>query len=123
MGKIKTHADQAWDSSLGSKATVENFAPPPEAKEYFNRLQEVLADMGKDIQRVVPASQGMTYMGSFSMHVYMAESLHGTFLFVPVSNPHKCFFKLAEAAGMKMKGDIEQMFTGRFQKKRSGFAG
>ena len=61
-------------------------------------------------------------MGSFSVYVYVSEGLKGMFAFVGVTNAGRCFFKLAEAAGRKLMGDIQQMYRGKFQKKRSGFA-
>jgi hypothetical protein len=88
----------------------------------IEQLREVLSDIGKDLQKIGVAPKGMEYMGSFSVHVYANEGLKGTYAFAALTNPHKCFFKLAEAAGKKLMGDIQMQFTGRFTKKRSGFA-
>jgi hypothetical protein len=116
----RTHGEQTFDTELQSKAKVEHHVI--ESTPEMDSLREVLADMGKDLQKIRVAPETMQYMGSFSVHCYASEGLKGTFAFVSVQNPHKCFYKLAEAAGKKLMGDIQQTFTGRFQKKRSGFA-
>lgn len=121
MTKPKSHSELTFDTELQSKAKVEHHTI--ENTPEMDQLREVLADMGKDLQRIRIAPESMEYMGSFSVHVYGSQGLKGTFAFVSVTNTHKCFYKLAEAAGKKLQGDIQQQFTGRFQKKRSGFAG
>lgn len=118
--KDRTHGELTFDTEIQSKAKVEHHII--ESTPQMDQLRDVLADMGKDLQRIKVAPESMEYMGSFSVHVYASEGLKGTFAFVSVTNPHKTFFKLAEAAGKKLMGDIQQSFTGRFQKKRSGFA-
>jgi hypothetical protein len=116
----RSNDELAFDSSLQTKARVEHHIL--ENTPELTQLREVLADMGKDLQRVGAAPKEMEYMGSFSVHVYASQGLKGTFVFTALTNPHKCFFKLAEAAGRKLMGDIQQQFTGKFTKKRSGFA-
>lgn len=116
----RSHGEQAFDNSMQQGAKVEHHSI--ESTPEIQQLRDVLADMGKDLQRIKVAPESMQYMGSFSVHCYASEGLKGTFAFVSVTNPHKTFYKLAEAAGRKLMGDIQQSFTGRFQKKRSGFA-
>lgn len=117
---MKKHGELTFDTEIGSKATIEHHAVEDTGE--ITQLREVLEDMGKDLQRVGAAPKEMEYMGSFSVHVYAAQGLKGSFAFVSLTQPGKCFYKLAEAAGKKLQGDIQQTFTGRFQKKRSGFA-
>jgi len=120
----KSSGELAFDSQIGSTAKIEHHIIPNDSDkgQYMCQLREVLAEMAKDLQDRKVAQPDFDYMGSFSIHIYASSALPGTYEFVPVSNPHKCFFKLAEAAGKKMAGDIQQMFTGKFQKLRSGFA-
>ena len=119
-GGKKSHADLTFDTNLGQKAIVEHhtFEDKPELEQ----LRAVLADMGEDLQRIGVAPKEYNYMGSFSVHVY-ESNLRGQFAFVSVHHPHKTYFKLAEAAGMKLRGDIQKMFRGTMQKLRSGFSG
>lgn len=116
----KSHGELAFDTSIGQKAIVEH--ETLEHIEGMTQLREVLGDIGKDLQRIGAAPESMKYMGSFSVHVYASDGLKGTFAFVQVSNPGQTFFKLAEAAGKKLMGDIQQMYRGKFQKHRSGFS-
>lgn len=109
----------AFDSEIGSKAIVEHHQI--ENDEYTSELREVLAAMGADLQRVGKVPQGLTYQGSFSVHVYASEGIKGTFAFAGVSNPGSCHFKLAEAAGKKLAQDINEHYRGSRQKLRSGF--
>lgn len=116
----RSHGDIQFDSDIGSKATVEHHSI--ETTPEMSALREVLSDIGKDLQRIRVAPQEFEYMGSFSVHVY-ASNMKGNYAFVSVSEPGKCFFKLAEAAGQKLRGDIQNMFRGSMQKLRSGFSG
>lgn len=118
--KDKSHGHQTFDTEIGSKARVEHHTI--ENRPEMAELREVLADIGRDLQRVGIAPRELEYMGSFSVHVYGAEGIKGTYAFAGLTNSHKCFFKLAEAAGKKLAGDIQMMYRGRMQKKRSGFA-
>lgn len=117
-GDKRSHADIAFDSNLGSKATVEHHEI--ETTPEMDQLREVLRDIGKDLQRIEVAPKEYNYMGSFSVHVY-ESNLRGNFAFASVSSPGECYFKLAEAAGKKLSGDIQKMFRGSHQKLRSGF--
>ena|ERR1051325_7819382 len=112
--------ERQFDSSIGSEAKVEHHRV--EDSQEIDQLREVLGDIGKDLQRIKVAPETMKYMGSFSVHVYASDGLKGTFAFVSVCNPEDTFFKLAEAAGKKLMGDIQNMYRGKFQKLRSGFA-
>jgi hypothetical protein len=120
MAKDKSHSELTFKTDIENRALVEHHSitSTPEIEQ----LREVLSDIGKDLQKIGVAPKGMEYMGSFSVHVYANEGLKGTYAFAALTNPHKCFFKLAEAAGKKLMGDIQMQFTGRFTKKRSGFA-
>lgn len=120
MKDDRKHGDVAFDSNLGSKATIEHHAIADTGE--ITQLREVLSDMGKDLQKIGAAPKEMEYMGSFSVHVYAAEGLKGSYAFVALTQPGKCFYKLAEAAGKKLQGDIQLTYRGKFQKKRSGFA-
>lgn len=115
----KSNADKTFDTQLGSKALVEHHAI--ESTPEMDALREVLSDIGKDLQRIEVAPKEYNYMGSFSVHVY-ESNLRGQFAFVSVCAPGKTYFKLAEAAGKKLAGDIQNMFRGSFQKLRSGFS-
>jgi len=116
----KTHGDQKFDSDIGAKATVEHHAI--ENNPDVEALRAVLSDIGTDLQRIGAAPKGMKYMGSFSVHVYSAEGLKGNYAFASLCHTGDTFFKLAEAAGMKLSGDIQNMYRGSMQKLRSGFA-
>lgn len=114
----RSFTDTTWDTELLSKATVEHHQI--ENTPYMLELKKVLEDVAKDLQRVKIANPNMEYMGSFSVHVFESP-LKGTFEFVPVTNSHKCYYKLAEAAIKKLGGDIQDMYRGQSQKHRSGF--
>lgn len=118
--KDKSHGEQAFNTELETKARVEHHSI--DNHPVMEQLREVLADMGRDLQDTGIAPKELEYMGSFSVHVYAAQGLKGNYAFVGVTNSGKCFFKLAEAAGRKLMGDIQMMYRGRMQKKRSGFA-
>lgn len=121
MSKDKSNSDLTFDTDIGQKATVEHHEI--ETTPEVSQLREVLSDIGRDLQRIGVAPKGMTYLGSFSVHVYGTESLKGNYAFVSLCEPGEVFFKLAEAAGMKLRGDIQKMFRGTMQKLRSGFSG
>ncbi len=116
MGK---HQDKTFDSDLGSKAQVEHHGINND--EYQNQLRAVLADMAGDLQRTGSVPEGLEYQGSFSVHVYASSALKGTFAFAGVTNPGKCHYKLAEAAIMKLREDVEEYYSGKRRVKRSGF--
>lgn len=118
MSKQKSFGDQQFDSELQSQAIVEHHSLEG---EHVDALREVLADIGRDLQRVTPSLKELDYKGSFSVHVYEPANLKGQHVFVQVSNPGSCYFKQAEAAGMKLAGDIQMMYRGTAQRKRSGF--
>lgn len=121
MKDNRSDGDKTFDTSLLSKAQVEHHtvASSPE----MDALREVLSDIGADLQRVGIAPREMKHVGSFSVHIYAPESLKGTYAFVSVCSPQKTFFKLAEAGVKKLMGDVQQMYRGKFQRTRSGFAG
>lgn len=114
----KTDKDQIFDTELGQKATVEHHQIAND--QYTAELREVLVDMAKDLQRTGKAPKEYEYKGSFSVHVY-ASSMDGNFAFAGVTNPGTCHYKLAEAAMMKLREDVEEHYSGRRRVKRSGF--
>ncbi len=115
----RSHGDITFDTEVGSKATVSHHEI--ENTPEMDSLREVLADIGKDLQRIKVAPPAMEYVGSFSVHVYQANGLKGNYAFVSLCEPRQTFFKLAEAAGKKLAGDIQMMFRGKAQRLRSGF--
>ena len=120
MSNNDNHKQKAFQTQIDQQPIVEHHTL--ENTPELESLREVLSDVGHDLQRIKAAPKEMEYLGSFSVHVYGNQGLKGTYAFVALTNPHKCFFKLAEAAGRKLMGDIQLAYRGRFQKKRSGFA-
>lgn len=117
---MSSDKEKTFDTEIGQKAIVEHHEV--ENTQEIQELRAVLADMGKDLQRIQVAPKEMEYLGSFSVHVYGSEGLKGNYAFVSITHPGKCFFKVAEAGVRKLMGDVQMHFRGRFQKKRSGFA-
>lgn len=119
-GRIKVSDDfkaKAFQSDIGSKAIVEHHSSPGDA--HSAELREVLADVGRDLQRVGKVPKELTYKGSFSVHVYQGGL--NNFAFAGVHNPAECHHLMAEAAGKKLNQDIREHFQGKRQKLRSGF--
>jgi hypothetical protein len=119
---MKPDKNKQFKSEIGSKAIVqhESLARSEEQEKYLEGLREVLADSALDLQKIklVPPSQ--EYLGSFSVHVYASEALR-QFSFVGITNPHKTNHPIAEAAMKKLTEDVNEYFTGRRRKSRSGF--
>lgn len=117
MGMSDDFKKQAFDSELGAKAVVEHHSSPGDA--HSAELREVLADIGRDLQRVKKVPPEMTYKGSFSVHVYQGSL--NNFAFAGVHNPGDCNHPMAEAAGKKLAQDIREHYVGKRQRLRSGF--
>ena len=109
-----------FKSEIGSKAIIEHHGIPPEAADYFEKLREVLADIGRDLLEVGAAPKGFDYLGSFSVHVYGAEVTE-QLAFLSLTNPHKTTHPLADAAMHKLTEDVNAHFTGNRRKLRSGW--
>lgn len=119
--KNKNDKDKTFDSELGGsagKAVIEHHVI--ENDQYTAELREVLKDMALDLQATGKAPKEMEYCGSFSVHVYKSDILR-TFAFAGVTNPGSCHYKLAEAALMKLREDVEEYYSGQRRYKRSGF--
>jgi len=115
----KTQQDQTFESDLGQKAIVEHVTL--EQDNYTTELAQVLEDMALDMQKVGKAPKEYEYLGSFAVHIY-ASSMQGNFAFSGNLNPKPgCHRMLADAALKKLRQDVEEYFTGRRQKLRSGF--
>jgi hypothetical protein len=119
----KTKADieaQVFKSEIGATAQVEHHKLEGEDKEYMMQLREVLVSIAQDMQDKKIVNNGFEYLGSWSVHVYASEVLRA-FEFVSLTNPHKATHPVAEAALAKLKQDINEHYSGKRQKLRSGF--
>lgn len=108
-----------YQSELGSKARVEHH--PLSNDDYMEGLRDVLSAMALDLQETGKVPKELDYKGSFSVHVYAAAGLKGTFIAAGVNNFHKCHGLLASSAVTKLQQDVIEHYRGSRQKKRSGF--
>lgn len=109
-----------FTQELGQKAIVEHHVLDEEEKRYAAELREVLAAMAADLQRVKIVNPGFDYLGSFSVHVFASEIMRA-FEFMSITNPHKATHPVADAALRKLTQDVNEHFTGKRQRLRSGF--
>jgi hypothetical protein len=114
----KTGKDKAFDTEIGQKAIVEHYKI--ESDEATDCLREVIADVGRDLQRTRKVPPELEYVASFSVHVY--KGALNNFAFAGVnSGMTKCPYPLADAALKKLRMDVEEYHRGRRAKLRSGF--
>jgi hypothetical protein len=109
-----------FEQELGSKAIVENHKLEGEQAEITNQLREVLADCAADLQAKKIIHPAFQYLGSWSVHVY-ANELMRAFEFIDINNPHLATHPVADAALTKLKQSVNEHYTGKRQKLRSGF--
>lgn len=107
-------------TELGQKAIVEHHQMNEQEKYYVAQLRGVLADSAKDLQKVGIANKGFDYLGSLSVHVYASEVMRA-FEFMAITNPFKMTHPVADAALRKLTQDVNEHYTGKRQKLRSGF--
>lgn len=107
-----------WRTEIGQKAHVERVSL--ESDEHLTELKEVLSDIALDLQKIGSAPKGMTYLGSFSVHVFVSEILR-TAAFVSLNKGEKVPFELADAAMRELNGSVVEYHGKRRQKLRSGF--
>lgn len=114
--KRNSDKDLIFDTQIGQKATVQHSIIENDPRH--QALRDVLRDIAKDMAENDPALSAMVYKGSFSVHVFAGKT---GFAFAGLMAPDSCHYKLAEAASMKLREDIEEHYGGRRRKKRSGF--
>jgi hypothetical protein len=115
----KSLKDHQFDTDIGQKASVEHHVYENDPR--MNELREVLKDIALDMQETGKAPKEFKYMGSLSVHIYGAEGLKGNYAFAGLTHLEGCKYKVAEAACMKLREDVENHYTGKRRKKRSGF--
>lgn len=119
--KTKAALDaQLFKTEIGSTAQIEHHKLEGAEKEYMMQLREVLVSIAQDMQDKKIVNEGLEYLGSWSVHVYASELLRA-FEFVSLTNPHKATHPIAEAALAKLKQDMNEHYSGKRQKLRSGF--
>lgn len=111
------HKKLQFNTEIGAKAQVEHHTI--ENDQYTAELREVLADIGRDLQRTGKVPSVLTYCGSLSVHIYKGGLKN--FAFAGVSNPGECHYLMADAALKKLRQDVEEYYHGRRKKLRSGF--
>lgn len=120
MSSKKQNERQTFQTDIGQKAIVQHDVIEGAQAERHDQLREVLRDIARDIQSTDDGLKHLEYVGSFSVHVYKS-AMQGNFSFAGLNAPDDCGHALADAAGQKLRQDINEIYSGRRQKKRSGF--
>lgn len=102
---------------LGSKARVDRSQID---NSRMDELRSVLSDIGVDLEKIGAVPKGMTYCGSFSIHVYKSEILR-TAAFATLTNKGTCDGALADAAMRELNGSVSESYGKARPKLRSGF--
>jgi hypothetical protein len=108
--KLK-HSDQMGQKVLVERHKIEGART--------TELREVLADIGKDLITQKIATEGVEYLGSFSVHVYYSEIMK-RMEFAVLTNPGKVHFNVAEDASREMFGSICEDYGHKRPVRRSG---
>lgn len=103
---------------LGQKVRVERHEAGDQ--ELMDQLRDVLSEIGQNIKDSDPATRGMSYAGSLSVHVFTSESLK-TVAFAVLSEHKGLDFPLADGALRELTGATAVSFGKTRQKLRSGF--
>lgn len=107
-----------FTQELGQKVRVERHEV--DNRELMDQLRLVLKDIGTEIKDTDPATRGMTYAGSLSVHVFTSEILR-TVAFAVLSNHERLDFNVADGAIRELNGSTAVSFGKSRKKLRSGF--
>ena len=116
-GILNDNLKKNFIDELGSKARVERTQLE---SDYLDQLREVIADVGRDLEKVGAVPKGMTYRGSLCVHVYTSGILK-TAAFATTSPKGSLTVDLADGALRELTGGTMESFGKRRQKLRSGF--
>lgn len=106
---------------LGHKALVKRESVS--ANELTDQLDEVMKDIGRNIQEVGSAPRGMQYKGSIACHIYTSEIMKESAFYCQFAIEEGTHPALIEASAIELRGQVAA-FLGKTQpKKRSGFSG
>ena len=114
------HKDLSFKSEIGSRAKVTR------EDERSERAFKVNGQL-KDIGRLLKPDPTAEYLGSAAVHVYLHKGsdliiMDDEAMFLcQTTTLQDCPPQLANAAAIQLNQQLQQMFTGRRQTKRSGF--
>lgn len=111
-----TFLKQKYSTEMGQKVLVERHKIQNSA---MSALREVLSDIGKDLQTQRIVTEGIEYLGSFSVHIYYSQVLN-RMEFATVTNPGKTPFAVAEDASRELFGSICEDYGHKRPIRRSG---
>lgn len=118
---IKTATDDLlvakFVQDLGSKVRVDRNQID---NEHMAELRSVVADVGRDLEKVGAVPRGMAYVGSLSVHVFKSSLLR-TMAFATVSELGDMTVDVADGALRELTGTTMATFGKSRQKLRSGF--
>jgi hypothetical protein len=117
---VTTHKEQTFKSDFGGKAVVSR---EDETSQRASKENARLRDMGK---RLAPEPDAK-YIGSAAVHLYIKE---GSALIVgsdvamfkcQTSTMQDAAPEMANASAIQLNQQLQKMFTGRMQTRKSGF--
>lgn len=106
-----------FTTELGSKAIVDRTSI---SSEHLDQLRNVIADVGRDLQKIGAVPKGMTYIGSLSVHVYTSAILKNA-AFATCSPTDNLPSDLADGALRELTGSTMLQYGKKRQTQRSGF--
>lgn len=107
-----------FTQELGQKVRVERH--DAQNVELMAQLREVLSEIGRNIKDSDPATRGMTYGGSLSVHIFKSEALR-TVAFAVLSDHSAIDYNMADGALRELNGATAVSFGRARRKLRSGF--
>lgn len=108
---VKKYKDQVGQKAVVQRETMSG--------QHIAQLNEVLRDIGRDLQKVENMSDAIPYIGSCAVHIYLAP-ITGVMYFRVQDALGNTPMLVANTAIQELSNTIGESYTGKRKRKRSG---